>query len=356
MTQIKQPIPTNLITGFLGVGKTTAIRTLLQKRTAGQKWSIFINEYGLVSIDHTLVEARSPEVRVEELGGGCFCCTTNDLLEPMLHVFIEKTKPDRLIIEPSGAGHPARVIDLLRSDAFRHKIDLRASITLLDPKDFDNPRVTRHPSFHDQIQMADIVVLNWLDKREPSQVQRCRDWLNEFDPPKLLVGETRFGELLPEWLDLNATVTRPPRFLHAHELPTKEANSTEHSHQHAHGAESDLLTLNIPPRASRPVRLENSGLDQWACGWIFVAGDVFLKDALLDYLGRIDSIKRVKGVFHCEENWWSFNRVDQDFSVQQTAYRRDSRVEIIADTLLDWSRIERELLSCLADVTGERFD
>lgn len=354
MTQIMQPIPTNLITGFLGVGKTTAIRTLLQKRQAGQKWSIFINEYGLVSIDHTLVEARSPEVRVEELGGGCFCCTTNDLLEPMLHLFIEKTKPDRLLIEPSGAGHPARVIDLLRSDAFRHKIDLRATISLLDPKDFDNPRVTRHPSFLDQIQMADIIVLNWLDKREADQVQRCRQWLTEFDPPKLLIAETQLGELLPEWLDLNATVARPPRFPHAHALPTNAADSHAAAHQHA--PDSDLLTISIPPRAGRPVRLENSGLDQWACGWIFVEGDVFIKDALLDYLGRINSIKRVKGVFHCEDDWWSFNRVDQESSVQETAYRRDSRVEIIADQCLDWPRIERELVSCLADVTGERFD
>ncbi|RLS77224.1 MAG: cobalamin biosynthesis protein CobW, partial [Planctomycetota bacterium] len=109
-----QPIPTNIITGFLGTGKTTAILELLKCRPAGERWSVFVNEYGMVSIDDVLMESKSQDVQIQELAGGCFCCTTSAMMDTVLMQFIRRTKPDRLLIEPSGAGHPARVIDALR--------------------------------------------------------------------------------------------------------------------------------------------------------------------------------------------------------------------------------------------------
>jgi len=68
-------IPTNLIIGFFGSGKTSAIAKLINQRPAGEKWSILINEFGEVSIDHAMVESNQEEIAVGELGGGCACCT-----------------------------------------------------------------------------------------------------------------------------------------------------------------------------------------------------------------------------------------------------------------------------------------
>ena len=180
-----QPIPTNIITGFLGTGKTTAILELLKRRPAGERWSVFVNEYGMVSIDDVLMESKSQDVQIQELAGGCFCCTTSAMMDTVLMQFIRRTKPDRLLIEPSGAGHPARVIDALRGERFRQALDLRATICLVDPKDYENPRVTNSEGFHDQIQMSDVAAINWTDKRERSQIDRCKTWIEQFDPPKL---------------------------------------------------------------------------------------------------------------------------------------------------------------------------
>jgi G3E family GTPase len=168
-----QLIPTNIITGFLGTGKTTAILELLKRRPAGERWSVFVNEYGMVSIDDVLMESQSQDVQIQELAGGCFCCTTSAMMDTVLMQFIRRTKPDRLLIEPSGAGHPARVIDALRGERFRQALDLRATICLVDPKDYENPRVTNSEGFHDQIQMSDVVAINWTDKRERPQIDRC---------------------------------------------------------------------------------------------------------------------------------------------------------------------------------------
>ena len=196
-------IPTNLIVGFLGSGKTTAITKLIQQRPSGENWSILINEFGTVSIDHALVDASREGIAVEELGGGCACCTLAFAFKPLLARFIRRTKPDRLILEPSGVSHPAKVVDILRSENFASVIDLRNIICLIDPKDFDDPRWQETEVFQDQVQLADIVALNWTDNRDRDLIDRCRDWVESFDPPKQLIFETNFGEIAPELLDLS---------------------------------------------------------------------------------------------------------------------------------------------------------
>jgi G3E family GTPase len=334
-----KPIPTNLITGFLGTGKTTAIRALLNHRPQGERWSVFVNEYGMVSIDDVMFDQKTSDVQIQELAGGCFCCTTAGMLDTVLMQFIRRTKPDRLIIEPSGAGHPARVIDTLRGDRFRDAIDLRATICLVDPKDFENPRVTNTDGFHDQIQMSDVVAINWIDKRDPAQVERCRQWITHFDPPKLLVAETQFGMLNPAWLDLDGTAVRLPRLTDPH---------AAHHHHHSDGVQPEIVRLNEPARPGRPVRLANEGNGQRACGWIFAAEDQFHRDELFDYLGSIQKIQRIKGVFRCDDDWWLINRTGSDVSITCSAYRHDSRLEVITDDAeLNWSELEAGLVSAL---------
>jgi G3E family GTPase len=243
-------IPTHIITGFLGVGKTTAIRSLLAQRPAGERWGIFVNEYGMVSLDHLLLDQHAPHIEIQELAGGCFCCTTSEFLKPALAGFIRRTHPDRLFIEPSGAGHPAGLIDTLRNHWFGERLALQPTLCLVDPQDFGNERITNQAVFYDQIQMADVVVLNWLDRRDPDLVTRCRAWLTEFDPPKSHIHATTHGRLDWDWLFSHHVVVRPPRFGSAHQAPA------------GRGVDTPLLTLSIPPRPGAPIRLENSGLGQ----------------------------------------------------------------------------------------------
>jgi len=332
-------IPTHIITGFLGVGKTTAIQSLLSCRPANERWGIFVNEYGMVAIDQLLLDEQHPQVQIQELAGGCFCCSTSQYLKPALTQFIRNIHPDRLFIEPSGAGHPTGLIDTLRSGWFGESLALHPTVCLVDPQDFSAERVTNQAVFYDQIQMADVVVLNWLDQRDPSLVSRCRTWLSEFSPPKSRIVETTHGQLQWDWLFLDDLVIRTPRFGSAH-----------------HGSESvsqDVVTLASPPRPRSPLRLENSGQGQWACGWIFDAADVFDRVALWDLLRYMNPILRLKGVFHCGDDWWSINRVEAETSFKPTAYRRDSRLEIIVGhNPSRWSEFEQKLLDCLIPVSS----
>ncbi|QDV62044.1 CobW family GTP-binding protein [Crateriforma conspicua] len=346
-------IPTNVIIGFLGSGKTTAIAKLVDKRPAGQRWSILINEFGKVSIDHALVNSSLDGVAVEELGGGCACCTLAFVFKPLLAQFIRRTKPDRLILEPSGVSHPANVIDILRSPNFATAIDLRNIICLIDPKDFDDVRWRETAVFQDQVQLADIVILNWTDSRDRELIDRCRTWIESFRPPKQLILETSFGEIDSELLDRQFDTLYFPMFADAHRSPEDDSTSAAElhpvsdpdHHDHDHIAEEAAPPQ---PAPGRPVRFQNSDADYDACGWIFHVDDIFDRDELLDLLGYVHPIVRLKGVFRCDDDWWTINRAKDGTSYAPSAYRRDSRLEIILDRKTPgWDDFEAKLLDCL---------
>ena len=90
-------IPTNLLTGFLGAGKTTSILHLLSAKPANEQWAVLVNEFGDVGIDQALIEGDSPEdLAIQEVGGGCFCCTTAMNLPVVLHLLLSGRKVDEL--------------------------------------------------------------------------------------------------------------------------------------------------------------------------------------------------------------------------------------------------------------------
>ena len=344
-----------------GAGKTTAIARLIDQRPVGEQWSVLINEFGKVSIDHALVDSELVDsdlegVAVEELGGGCACCTMAMVFKPLLAQFIRRTKPDRLILEPSGLSHPAKVIDILRSPNFASVISLRNIICLIDPKDFEDPRWRETAVFQDQVQLSDIVVLNWCDSRKRDLIDRCREWVDTFHPPKQLITETSFGELESELLDREFSTERLPIFADAHAANSDDRNPPvlDLVSEFANTADDASKQVVNPTEhralPGRPLRFRNDSADYDACGWIFHVDDVFDRDELLDLLGYVHPIVRLKGVFRCEHDWWVINRAKESTSFATTTYRRDSRLEIILDRKTPgWHEFEVELLQCLVD-------
>lgn len=197
------PIPANLITGFLGVGKTTAVIDLLRRKDPRQKWAVLVNEYGTVSVDDAFIEGEAAEgVSVRSVAGGCFCCTTAPMLPVALHFLLQEMRPDRLLIETSGLGHPAALVDTLRK-SYADRIELRASIGIVTPADFAAPgMIDSNPVFRDQVQLSDVLVLNKMDTATPELIADFQRWANGLFPPKLLIAATSQGRLEEGWLDV----------------------------------------------------------------------------------------------------------------------------------------------------------
>lgn len=345
-------VPTNLVTGFLGVGKTTAVIDLLKRKAPGSRWAVLVNEYGEVSIDGALIEGAGPEgVTVKELGGGCVCCAAAPFLPVAIHFLLLEAQPERLIIETTGLGHPARLLDSLRM-SYHGRLDVRATIGIVDPSDFAKPEMRENPVFVDQIQMADVLVMNKLDAAPPELVREFQKWADGLFPPKLLVAGTTHGRLDPAWLDLGANDERLPIFpqAHAHKDPTPRPPPLSGEREDA-APSSAPLPVGEGQRAERagwgsPPRryLTPSGVAP-ACGWVFDAADVFDEAKLLALFANSRVITRLKGVFRLPGEWAAVNRAGTAVSVSPTAYRRDSRLEVFADGI-DWDDFERQLLAC----------
>ncbi len=321
-------IPVNLVTGFLGVGKTTALLDLLKHRPPGAKWAVVVNEFGEVGIDGAIFEADDPSLQVREVTGGCLCCTTLPMFEIHLALLLRDHQPERVLIETSGLAHPARILDKLRRPVYADRLDVRATLTILSPHDFANKSLRDSPVFEDQIQLADVLILNRLDEAKPGLLDEFQIWANALYPPKLLIAATQQGRLDPAWLDVDLGADRLPLFPDAHE---------HHS--------TSPVTVPEPPQPGRPTRHVTPAHAISACGWLFHRDDIFDPDKLDEILMNLPVI-RIKGVFRIDaDEWMLVQRSPSSYTSQPINYRRDSRVEIFGH--LDWHEVEAALKTAI---------
>ena len=159
----------NVVTGFLGAGKTTLIKSFLSQKPESEEWAIIVNEFGEVGIDGSLL-ANDSGGHIYEIPGGCICCTSGVELHQTIKDLLKNRPLDRLIIEPTGLGHPGGILDTLQS-SLPKSAELMAIITLVDPRNLDSEKHMGNHVFQDQIIMSDILVANKIDLSTELQLQ-----------------------------------------------------------------------------------------------------------------------------------------------------------------------------------------
>ena len=175
-------IPTNIITGFLGVGKTTAITQLLKHKPPNERWAILVNEFGEVGIDGSLFKggkANNEGVFVSEVPGGCMCCASGLPMQIALSLLLARAKPHRLIIEPTGLGHPKEVVQALSVEYYREVLELNSTITLVDARKLSDSRYTDNETFNQQLDIADVIIANKIDLYEEGDLPNLISYLGE---------------------------------------------------------------------------------------------------------------------------------------------------------------------------------
>ena len=157
---------TNVITGFLGVGKTSAILHLLSQKPAHERWAVLVNEFGEIGVDGSLFEGRHAQeqgIFIREVPGGCMCCASGLPMEIALNQLLAKAKPDRLLVEPTGLGHPKEVLQVLSAEHYQKILSLQKTLTLVDARKLSDQRYISHETFNQQIAIADTIIGNKLD-------------------------------------------------------------------------------------------------------------------------------------------------------------------------------------------------
>lgn len=155
-----EKIPVNIITGFLGAGKTTAIIKLLGQKTSDDQWAVIINEFGKISIDTKTLQSASDSENVYEITGGCICCTAKGYLNETLEAVIQSDKYSRIIIEPTGLGGVDMVSEIVASQT---TLELKPIICLVDINLVQKPKLMMIPIFRAQIVKSDSIIFTKTD-------------------------------------------------------------------------------------------------------------------------------------------------------------------------------------------------
>ncbi|TDX30952.1 G3E family GTPase [Modicisalibacter xianhensis] len=330
-----QPIPVHIITGFLGSGKTSFIKSLIRQKPPGERWAILINEFGQVGIDQALFETRD-DVVVKGLPGGCLCCQLAFVLQAGLVNLLHRSQPDRLLIEPSGLGHPAGLLDLLRSEAFEASLKVSEVITLLDPRRMEDDRALQHETFRDQLSLADGVLLSMTDVASPQQLQAAREHVANLWPAKRWLRESRrmsMDEFLEPESHGQSEVARPG----SHRLIDQPAVVLETFEYRQ-------------PEPGKPIRDQGESLGYTSLGWRWHPGDMFDLDRLTCVIDSLPSGVRLKGIWHTSSGWKTLNRSQGCLSLDPTVWRSDSRVELIGETLPEVEELESLWKRCVVSV------
>jgi len=292
-------IPTNLIMGFLGVGKTTAILSLIEQKPPNETWAVLVNEFGKVGIDGAVYQAHG--VAVSEIPGGCMCCAAGAPLQVGINQLLRSARPDRLLIEPSGVGHPHRVLQTLQGGSFRSVLDLRAAICLVDPRNLADERYTGNENFTDQIAVSDVLVANKTDLANSQELARFEQLANAATPPKTVVAKTSHGRLQTDWLD----------------LPHDPARKAQHPQFHQSGHAEELQS----------------------CGWTLPAEMIFSYNKLTAWLADV-SARRIKGLLNTQRGMVLVNET----RLTPIAASNENRLEILAENP-DCAKLKKQLES-----------
>lgn len=343
MSKTPAKIPTNIITGFLGVGKTTAIRHLLSCKPEGDRWSVLVNEFGEVGIDGALLKDSGAFVR--EVPGGCICCVAGLPMKIALNMLIATTKPDRLLVEPTGLGHPEEIINTLTGEYYDGVLDLRATLTLFDPRRLRDARYRDNANFRDQLAVADVLVANKMDMCAEEDLAQLDTWLVQQQDQRPCYRVVQ-GTIDPRWLD-------EPRRVHQLQHPG--------AHQGARlsrRSSSELLNARVQlPEGKDFILRENRGQGFYSCGWMFRRDWQFDFNGLFLWLMGLNLV-RIKAVintdqgvhsFNAEEGVLSVNKLDEELAQDLP----DSRIEFIDASPLPIAQLQDNLLQLLKFLEGK---
>lgn len=270
-------LPVTVVTGFLGAGKTTMLRALLQQ--SGRRLAVLVNEFGDIGFDGSVLEGctvcdgdASPtegcrevsQPTVVELTNGCLCCTVQDEFLPvMLELLKQREKLDGIVIETSGLALPQPLLEAFRWPALRTAVTVDSVITLVDGEAVAAGHVVGNADaverqrrldpeldhldsledlFVDQLRSADLVLISRADRLSPDALTAVGNRIRPHLRPGTAVVPSQQGQLPPALLPGLDPRAKP-------DLP--EPGSSHHDHHHH--APVTSVVLNVPGAWQRPV-------------------------------------------------------------------------------------------------------
>ncbi|QJI43297.1 cobalamin biosynthesis protein CobW [Pseudomonas sp. ADAK2] len=316
-----QNIPTHVIAGPLGAGKTSLIKHLLAQRPANERWAVLINEFGQIGLDAALLTQDADGIALGEVAGGCLCCVNGAPFQIGLGRLLRKARPDRLFIEPSGLGHPAQLLRQLSEAPWLGVLAVQPCVLVLDAQALAAGKPLPAAQ-QEALNSAGLLLLNKSENLDDADRQR-----------------------IAAQLPARALYWTQQAVLPLSELPGLESQAVV-------GVDNFVVPKGLAQMPAIwtdpafPICLSQAQEGGWSIGWRWHPGQIFDIALVAQWLESL-AWRRAKLVIHSGGGWVSVNAVDNSVLDWQTSeWRQDSRIELIFSESQDVASLQRDLANC----------
>lgn len=237
-------IKTDIISGFLGAGKTTFIRKMIEEIYKGEKIVLIENEFGEVGVDGGFL--KDAGIEISELNSGCICCSLVGDFDKNLREVIETYSPDRILIEPSGVGKLSDVMASVVKLQDSHNIKVNALVTVVNALKASKQMKAFGEFFNNQIEFATTVVLSRTQNATDEQLEFCVKQIQNLNPKAAIVTtpwDKLTGEMLLKVMEGVDSLEKQKEALEVaakhehHHHHDHEEHDHDHEHHHDHDGE-----------------------------------------------------------------------------------------------------------------------
>ncbi len=334
----------DVVYGFLGAGKTTFIRHLIDHPLEGEKLVILVNEFGEVGLDGLILSGHGDEVAdIVEIPSGCICCTMAPDFRWQIIELHERFSPDRMVIEPTGIATISQIMNILEREDLEHLYSSIRLIHILDGFEFLSFIKSHRYFMENQIRAGNTVLLNKTDRLKPSRVKLLVNSVKEINP-QARVFPTSFARIEPTILrDIlgcrheNAKLSVEAKTALIRDMkPEQHKVAGEHRHNNEH-QESEH---------------EDPGGQYESFGWRYIS-ETFDPGCLKLFFDELrdqqyGGVVRAKGIFRTQDEWIKLELASGEIHIDTSQKGRESMVSIIG-RFMNISKMETQLKDCNAE-------
>ena len=319
----------DIISGFLGAGKTTLIKKLLKEGFQNEQVVLIENEFGEIGIDGGFLKEAGIEIR--EMNSGCICCSLVGDFGASLKEVVEKYNPDRIIIEPSGVGKLSDVIKAVQGVQKEVDIALNSYTTVVDAKKCRMYMRNFGEFFNNQVEYAGAIIMSRTDIVDEKKAQEAMELLRSINKKAAIITtpiEKLSGEKLVEVMEHPVSLEEEmmeeevcPECGHVHEHHHEHHHHDEHEcgcgHDHHHHHADEVFTSWGKETIRKYTKEELTGI--------------------LDSLSGSEEygvILRAKGMLPCEDGTWIyFDMVPEETEIREGDPEYTGRLCVIGSKL-----------------------
>ena len=321
----------DIVSGFLGAGKTTFIKEMIAKVYKGQRVVLIENEFGEIGIDSGFM--KNAGIEVTEMNSGCICCTLVGDFARSLKQVVEQFKPERVVIEPSGVGKLSDVAAAVADVSEEAGVEINSRIAVVDGKKAKMYMKNFGEFYNNQIESATTIVISRTQNMDEAKLKECIELIREKNSEASII-TTPWDKL--EGAAIEGAIS------HGYDLEKELMEEYRHAHHHDHDHDhGDDCTCGCHDHDhEHDHHHHHHHADEVFDSWGVETVHVFTRSGLEDIMGLFSTtddfgtVLRAKGIVETEDgSWIEFDMVPEEVEIRETSPDYIGRICVIGADL-----------------------